>query len=174
LENWSHPKLCEAQQRKDILAWSEQYLGLADSAWQQVNFTEANSRYLSTISKDLLLPPTRYQVAGLPSVYVRGAVPRLTSAGVLEWGQQATRSVIDLTSQAQVDAYYAGQEQSMVDEARRGVFIPRFKGYPLGIAHLKASEADASLTVLKSEYSKRLRLTEGHSAFESPDLAERV
>lgn len=174
LEKWSQPKLCDAQQRQHILAWSEQYLGLADSTWQQVNFTQTNSRYLSTISKDLLLPPTRYQVAGLPSVYVRGAVPRLTSAGVLEWGQHATRSVIDLTSRAQVDAYYSGQEQSMAEKAQQGVCIPRFKGYPLGIAHLKASEADASLTVLKSEYSKRLRLTEGHSAFEGPDLAERT
>ena len=173
LEKWSTPKLCEPSEKQMVYAWAQRYFGLEEETWQEVSFTEANSRYLSTISKDLLLPPTRYQVAGLPSVYVRGAVPRLTSAGVLEWGKSATRSVIDLDDRAQVDAYYAGQEQTLLDQAHRGVCITRYKGYPLGIAHLKASESENSAGLLKSEYSKRLRLAEGHSAFESPELAER-
>ena len=173
LEHWSKPKLCTSTEQQTIYSWAEQCFGLGEETWNKVAFTEAKSRYLSTISKDLLLPPTRYQVAGLPSVYVRGAVPRLTSAAVLEWGGAATRSVIDLDSRAQVDAYYAGQEQALSKQAHRGICIPRYKGYPLGTAHLKASETEGSTGLLKSEYSKRLRLAEGHSAFEGPVQAKR-
>ena len=134
-------------------------------------FTEANSRYLSTVSEDLRLPPTRYQVAGLPTLYVRGAVPRLTSAAALEWGALATRSVIDLVSEESVDLYYARQDQALpsahTTENKPGVYLVRYQGRPLGLSYLSVSDHRGQVK-LRSEYPKRLQLAEGHSAFEGP------
>ena len=83
----------------------------------------------------------------------------------------ATQSTVDL-SRVEVDHYYAGNDQLLNTQLPKGVCIPRYQGYPLGLAHL--SDASDHRQSLKSEYPKRLRLTLGHSAFETPSQAERT
>ena len=178
LESWARPRLCPQDEKREALRWVEDRFGIEEDQWGAVEFTEANSRYLSTVSEDLILPPTRYQVAGLPSLYIRGAVPRLTSAASLEWGGFATRSVIELPSEESVDLYYSRVDQTLEslallrDDVQRGVYIVRYQERPLGLSYLSDQEGGRGMT-LSSEYPKRIQLAEGHSAFEGPSLAER-
>ena len=172
-QGWSTPQLADPTPLSDVYRWAENAHGLSSEAWQDVCFTQGNRRYLSAVSADLILPPTRYQVAGLPSFYTRGAVPRLTSAAALEWGSKATRGICELWDRNAVDRYYAKDEQALPCGViyHRGVCIVRFQGVPLGLGYVHIKEnGDA---VLKSEYPERLRLAEGCSVFERPEAGER-
>ncbi len=172
LSTWQRPQRCHSEKRASILGWAESQFGLGGQEWGATRFTETNKRYVSTVSEELVLPPTHYQVAGLPTIYVRGAIPRLTTAAALEWGGKATRSVIELNDQESVDLYYSRETQTLDSDLKSGVYIPRFQGYPLGLSYIKESEV-GSQRVLISEYPKRIELAEGCSAFEGPDAAER-
>lgn len=171
---WSSPSVVEGKHQEEMLKWVERAHGISQEKWADIQLLQGNQRALSAVSSDLLLPPTRYQVAGLPSIYTRGAVPRLTSGASLEWGRWATRSLCELTERAQVDHYYMGADQpiSKSEAEEAGVCIVRHQGRALGLGYLERSSQGEY--VLKSEYPKRVRLAEGCSAFEGPDEGERV
>jgi NOL1/NOP2/sun family putative RNA methylase len=173
ITQWAKPERYTDTKREALYSWASRTFGLDKEAWGQVSFTETNTRYVSSVSCDLILPPTRYQVAGLPTIYIRGAVPRLTTAGALEWGRLATRSVLELSSKTAVDDYYAGRVQTITTDLSTGVCIPLFLGHPLGLGYLSTDQKKSSKH-LTSEYPKRLRLAEGCSAFETPEQAERT
>lgn len=187
---WRRPEPVNQERLTELLRWSERYYGLTDEHFRDTSIIAGNTRYLSGVSADLITPPADYQVAGLPIVHTRGAVPRLTSAAALEWGRSATRGVCDLDDRVRVDAYYRGESQtidpSTLTGAIRSGLIVRHQGIGIGLGDLSESQSEdqsedqseihgeaASELTLKSGYPKRLRLAPNRSAFEPPQSARR-
>lgn len=184
---WAHPQALSQDDEDQWMGWVEARYGLVSGEWDKVRkegaLLRGNKRTLSLVNRDLLLPPTRYQVAGLPVIYTRGAIPRLTSPAALEWGSIVTRGYYELRDRSEVDRYYRGEtlEISTTDAhlcpvgggdqsraaSRSGVYITRYQGLPLGLGELRhiAGQPKGSL---KSEYPKRLWLSPDRSAFDSP------
>jgi 16S rRNA C967 or C1407 C5-methylase (RsmB/RsmF family) len=181
-QSWSQPERLHREDSERLYAWTEERYDVDLSQWSQAALTQSNTRLVSAINTDLRVPPTRYQTAGLPMFYTRGAIPRLTSAAALEWGRWATRGVIELESRAQVDEYYRGEHQRLARSQiypsaeldlqhppLRGVSIIRYQGVALGLGYLsEVNDEVKNEYLLKSEYPQRIKLSADRSAFEPP------
>lgn len=151
LQRWTQPPTLDDEIEREYLDWVEETYGLTPEYWEGVKrearLLRGNQRTLSLVNRDLRLPPTRYQVAGLPVIYTRGALPRLTSPAALEWGAAATTGVCELETRDQVDDYYRGERQmiherslrphaGVIGSPRSGVYITRYQELPLGLSYL--------------------------------------
>ena len=194
-QSWRPLEVLPSQERARLSGWTRTSYGIDLPQPSALSLFRGNTRSVSASSVDLHTPPTRYQAAGLPIFYTRGAVPRLTSAAALEWGGLAKTGVCELETTEQVDRYYRGATQYIdrsqvclsndldgveVDVALtqvksvRGIYIVRYRGVGIGMGSLSEEreslhEGPSSPCLLKSEYPKRIRLTDERSAFESPN-----
>lgn len=167
---------------EELLGWAEGHLGLPRDSFEGLRLTQGCKRVASVVNAELLVPPTRVEVAGLPTFHTRGRLPHLTTGASVEWGRRAARQVVTLTAPAQVDAYYRGEEQPLPPEARdaagalrRGDVIVCFASphhaapIPLGTGF--CAEEGGALT-LGSLYPKARALAPHASAFEGPVVSE--
>ena len=167
---------------EELLGWVGDHLGVPREAFEGLRLTQGCKRVASAVNAELLVPPTRVEVAGLPTFHTRGRLPHLTTGAAVEWGRHATRQVVCLSAPAQVDAYYRGEDQALPPEVierggdlRRGDVVVSFKSphhaapIPLGVGFI--SEAAGALT-LGSLYPKARALSASASAFEGPAPTE--
>ncbi len=171
---------------EELMRWAGEHLGVPREAFAGLRLTQGCKRVASAVNSELLVPPTRVEVAGLPTFHTRGHLPHLTTGALVEWGRHATRQVVRLTSHAQVDAYYRGEAQPLPPEAedeardggsplRRGDVVVTFKSpahatpIPLGGAFFSDAGGAPALVSL---YPKSRALAPHASAFEGPSSSE--
>jgi len=166
----------------ELLGWAAAHLGLPREAFEGLRLTQGCKRAASVVCAEVLVPPTRVEVAGLPAFHTRGRLPHLTTGASVEWGRRAGRQGVCLTTPAEVNRYYRGEAQPLSAEARdaagplrRGDVVVSFKSpryatpVPLGSGF--CAEEGAGLTLV-SLYPRARALAPHASAFEGPAAEE--
>jgi NOL1/NOP2/sun family putative RNA methylase len=163
-------------------AWTQEVKGLPLSVYEGLSFIQNSRRSASVVAEELLIPPTKVEVSGLPIFHTKGRLPHFTTAAALKWAHLAMRQTLDLSSREEVNAFYRGD--LMLIEGRgleRGDVFVRYLGRGIGcgfcfiaevehIEQLKQGSAREGELLMSSLYPKALLLTERASAFE---VAER-
>lgn len=122
--------------------------GIPPSTFDGYTLVRPQSRKLHLVPKDHR-PPQRPtpDTVGLPFLRVQMAVPKLTTAAAMQFGQHATRNVIDATA-GQTEAYlardaFAPSPDQLVPCTARGYVVVRYSGGGIGIGFLEDDPATA-------------------------------
>jgi len=156
----------------ELYAWSEEVFGVPRSAYAGLSFVQTSRRHASALCDELLIPPTRVEVSGLPAFHTKGRLPHFTTAAALKWGGLASRQRLELKSEAEADQFYRGE---LIPAEGRGVergdVFVLFEGRALGSGFCFPDEERDGALQCASLYPKAIKLAEGRSAFERADLA---
>ncbi len=120
------------------------HYGITEPVTAQFRVHRQTRRGLHVAARDHA-PPAAPQPEGSGLFFYRTNIrpPKLTTAGALLLGSQATRQVLDLDAPADRDAYLRRQtlqpSAAATAACRPGQVIIRHRGYPLGVAILHRS-----------------------------------
>ena len=155
-----------------LFAWTKDVKGLPLSIYEGLSFVQNSRRSASVVAEELLVPPTKVEVSGLPVFHIKGRLPHFTTAAALKWAHLATRQVIELESTQEVDAFYRGELLSAEGRGvERGDVFVRYLGRGVGCGFCFVGEEGserAGELIMSSLYPKALLLTAQASAFEGP------
>lgn len=119
----------------------EERFGIPPSTFDGYALVRPQSKKLYLVPADHT-PPARPapETIGLPFLRVKMKVPKLTTAAAMQFGEHATRNVIDATA-AQAEAYLTRQDIAAPTEALarctgRGYVLVRHGGQTLGVGFL--------------------------------------
>lgn len=120
------------------------HYGIAEPITAQFRAHRQTRRGLHLAARDHAPPPAPHpEGSGLFVHRTNIRPPKLTTAGALLLGPQATRQVLDLDAAAERDAYLRRQtlkpSAARTAACRPGQVIVRHRGYPLGVAVLHRS-----------------------------------
>jgi len=153
-----------------LYAWSRDIFGIGEERYAGLRFVQTSKRHASALCEELLIPPTRVEVSGLPVFHTKGRLPHFTTAAALKWGHLATRQRFELQSEQEVDLFYQGK---LIPAEGRGVergdVFVIYEGRSLGCGFCFPDPETGAL-MFSSLYPKAIQLAEGRSAFERVDL----
>lgn len=125
--------------------------GIPPSTFDGFVLVQPQSKKLHLVPDDHV-PPERPtpETVGLPFLRIQMAVPKLTTAAALQFGQHATQNVIDATTD-QTEAYlaretFAPSPSQLKRCTARGYVIVRHGGWGVGVGFLD-DDPDAAPTV---------------------------
>ncbi|MFP4310060.1 MAG: SAM-dependent methyltransferase [Desulfococcaceae bacterium] len=110
--------------------------GLPETALSGLVLLEKPDKQLFLVAADHRPPILPDRLIGLPLLHLKGAAPKMTTAGALALGRDATRNVLDMEKE-QRDLYLGRQTFQATEEQAKvldgGWVIVRYGGYPLGL-----------------------------------------
>ncbi len=145
----------------------EAMFGIPMSRFEGLNVVRLNTKSVAVISDDIDLDREDILSAGITLFATKMAIPKLSTAAAMAFGDAATRMVMDV-SREEADAYLHRESfWPDADTASRcdgqGYVMVRFEGVPLGLGFFRTENVDRP--VVQSHFPKAWSLRDGASAF---------
>jgi NOL1/NOP2/fmu family ribosome biogenesis protein len=146
----------------------EAMFGVPLSRFEGLRVVRLNTKSVAVVSAGLDMPRKHLVSAGITLFSTKMAVPKLSTAAAMAFGDSATRMVMDV-SKAEADAYLRRESFfPSAETARRcdeqGYVVVRFEGTPLGLGFYRTERVERP--VVQSHFPKAWKLAEGGSAFD--------
>lgn len=144
----------------------EAMFGIPPERMSRFKVVRLNSKHVHVVAADLE-PPDEMVSAGITLFATKMAVPKLSTAAAMAFGDAATRMVMDVT-RAEADAYLARKPfyptestASRCDE--QGYVVVRFEEISLGVGFYRTERVDRPM--VDSHFPKAWMISEDDSAF---------
>jgi NOL1/NOP2/fmu family ribosome biogenesis protein len=158
-------------QEEDTEGWFgvvTEMFGIPTERFEGLRVVRLNTKTVSAVATALDLPRDQLVSAGITLFATKMAVPKLSTAAAMAFGDCATRMVVD-ASRAEADRYlkrdpfYPSAETASRCDGQ-GYVVVRFEGTPLGVGFYKTDGVERP--VVRSYFPKAWMLGEGDSAFD--------
>ncbi len=161
------PRILDASQKQELIQKLKKRYAIDQSTlWDQFEYYQNTSRYISAISANHGVLNGNLEASGVPIVNLAGHTIQLTSAAAMAFSKDIHQQYVMLENEEQVDLYYQGKTIMLSKNQKvggTGTTVVKYGEYGLGMATVKLVDHQVELI---SNYPKASQLAQGASAFE--------